>query len=296
VLKKRFFQMILLGIKQVRMPYYQGLAAQLAFYFLLSVVPAVIVISQIMGFFAVSLEVLDELILEYVYSEAVELFRGLITQAPSRPLNIAFIIIALWSASKAQFSMIRIMNLTITDGQVMGTGFFRDRLKALKIILFTLFAITFALVILVYGEMLLRLFFDPVNRALQIEYEVDMLLMFLRWPIALLLYFFMVSYSYYALPYKKVGFKEILPGSLFASISMLIVTFLYSLYMTYVANFDIIYGSLATAVSLMFWFFFLSWALVLGMVFNKVFHETKKPQQTFDDEESVEEAVASPAE
>ena len=269
--------MFFLGIKYIRLPYYQGFAAQLAFYLLLSIVPAIILLAQLLGVFDISLKLIEDLISEYVYSEAIEIFRSFIGEAPTHPMNALFLLISLWSASRVQFSMIRIMNLTMTDGQRKGGGFFRDRFKAIKIILFTLFTITFALVILVYGEILLRMLIDPINRALEIEYEVDRLLLLLRWPAALILYFFMVSYNYYALPYEKVKFKEILPGSMFASAAMLLVTYLYSIYMTYVAHFDIIYGSLAIAVALMVWFFLLSWALVLGIVFNKVYHETKKP-------------------
>ena len=272
--------MFLLGIKYVRLPYYQGFAAQLAFYFLLSIVPAIILLSQLLGVFAISLEVIEDIISEYIYGEAIETLRSFIGNAPSGPMNILFLLVTLWSASRVQFSMIRVMNLTMTDGQRKGGGFLKDRFKALKIILFTLFTITLALIILVYGEMILRMLFDPVNRALQIEYEMGRLLHALRWPAALVLYFFMVSFNYYALPYEKVKFKDILPGSIFASAAMLLVTFLYAIYITYVASFDIIYGSLAIAVALMLWFFFIAWALVLGIVFNKVFHETKNTAQS----------------
>ena len=280
--------MFFLGIKYIRLPYYQGFAAQLSFYLLLSVVPAVILLSQLLGVFDISLEVIEDLISEYVYAEAIETFRGFIGQAPNMPMNALFLLVALWSASRIQFSMIRVMNLTMTDGQRKGGGFLKDRFKAIKIILFTLFAITFAIVIAVYGEMLLRMLFDPITRALEIEYEVDRLWMLLRWPSAMLLYFSMVSYNYYALPYEKVKFKAVLPGSLFASASMLLVTYLYSIYMAHVAHFDIIYGSLAIAVALMIWFFLLSWALVIGIVFNKVYHETKENIETEVEEEYYE--------
>ena len=267
--------MVLLGVKQFRDPYYQGVAAQLAFYFLLSIVPMLIVLSQLLGFFSISLEVLGDLINEYVYGEAVEMLQGFITYTPTGPMNVVFIFIALWSASRVQFSMIRIANYTITEGQSTGGGYFRDRLKAMKTILFTLFAITFALVVLVYGEPILRFVLSTLNQRLNIDYEVEALLMILRWPAAMALYFIMVSYSYYALPYKKVTYREILPGSIFASVAMLLVTYLYSVYTTYIANFDIIYGSLATIMALMFWFLLLSWALVMGVVFNKVYYDTK---------------------
>ena len=47
--RRRLTYMITMGIKQFRDPYYQGFAAQLAFYFLLAVVPTVMIISQIIA-------------------------------------------------------------------------------------------------------------------------------------------------------------------------------------------------------------------------------------------------------
>ena len=41
--------MIILGIKQFSDPYYQGFAAQIAFFIMLSLVPTIIVISQLLG-------------------------------------------------------------------------------------------------------------------------------------------------------------------------------------------------------------------------------------------------------
>ena len=273
--RKRLLQMVLLGIKQFKDPYYQGFAAQLAFYFLLSIVPMLIVLAQFLGLFSISLEVIGELINKYVYEEAVDLIQGFIEYTPTGAMNIFFTITALWSASKVQFSMMRIANYTITEGQSTGGGYFRDRLRAIKTIFFTLSAITFALIIFVYGEPFLRLFFSTIDETLNLNYESEYPLLFLRWPLALALYFIMVSYNYYALPYHKIRYREILPGSIFASAAMMLVTFCYSIYTKYIANFDIIYGSLATVVALMFWFYFLSWALVLGVLFNKVFYDTK---------------------
>jgi len=281
--KQRLLQMVLLSIKQLRNPYYQGVAAQLAFYFLLSIVPALIVLSQLMGFFSISLELLGELIQDYVYEGAAEMLHGFIQSSSTGAMNVSFIIIALWSASKVQFSLIKIANYTITDGQSTGGGYFKDRFKAMKTILFTLFTLTFALIILVYGEPILRLVLSTINRGMNVGIEVDALLLFLRWPTAMALYFMMVSYNYYALPNQKVKFKDILPGSIFASVGMLLITYLYSIYATYIANFDIIYGSFATVVALMFWFFFLSWALVLGVLFNKVYHDTKPTVAIIED-------------
>lgn len=50
-MRDRLLRMLSLGIRQFKDPYYQGFAAQLSFYFILSIVPIVILISQILGHF-----------------------------------------------------------------------------------------------------------------------------------------------------------------------------------------------------------------------------------------------------
>ncbi|MCL1983275.1 MAG: YihY/virulence factor BrkB family protein [Clostridiales bacterium] len=273
--KKRMMLMALQMIRQFRDPYYQGFAAQMAFYFILSIVPIMIVLSQILGIVSISLNVLDDLVTQYVSEDVAELLENFLTYVPTGKMNAAFVIVALWSASKAQIAMMRMANYTMTEGQSTGKGFFRDRLRALRTITFTLFTVAFALVILVYGELVFKLLVSTVINSPSAEYEIHRVWLNLRWPVSLALYFFMVSYNYYALSYVKVKFKEVMPGSIFASVGMLVVTFFYSVYTKYVGNFDIIYGSLASSVALMFWFFFLAWTLGLGVMFNKVFADTK---------------------
>ena len=52
--KVRFRKMVLLGIKQFGDPYYQGFAAQIAFYIMLSVVPTIVVMTQLLGVINIS--------------------------------------------------------------------------------------------------------------------------------------------------------------------------------------------------------------------------------------------------
>ena len=76
------------------------------------------------------------------------------------------------------------------------------------------------------------------------------------------LYFLMVSYNYYVLPSERLKFKAILPGSILASVGMLLATWLYSFYISRFANYDVLYGSLGAIIALLFWFTFLGFILV----------------------------------
>jgi membrane protein len=234
-----------------------------------------IVLSQILGLFSVSLNVLDSLIVQYVSEDVAEMLLDFIRYAPTGTMNVFFIVISLWSASKVQHSLMRITNYTMTEGQSGGRGFFRDRLKAVRTAVFTLFTVAFALIILIYGEPIFKLVLNTAYRALEIQYTVDKTILLMRWPVAFIMYFMMVTYNYYVLPYEKVTLREVLPGSVFSTVVMIIATVVYSEYTKYAVKFDILYGSLASAVALMFWFYFLSWALGLGVLFNKAWVDTK---------------------
>ena len=53
--KDRFIRMFIMGFRQMQDPYYQGFAAQVSFYFVLSIVPIIILIVQILGLFNISM-------------------------------------------------------------------------------------------------------------------------------------------------------------------------------------------------------------------------------------------------
>ena len=90
------------------------------------------------------------------------------------------------------------------------------------------------------------------------------------------LYFLMISYNYYMIPTEKVPFKDIVPGSIFAAVGFLAVTYFYSLYTTISTNYNILYGSFSNIVVLLFWFWFLAWVMCLGISFNRVWWATRR--------------------
>lgn len=256
-------------------PYYQGVAAELAFFFLLSLVPIAIILGELLGVFSLSMGVLRELLVAYVSPEIYKNLETYLTYTPSGAISAVFILFALWAASKAQYSMMRISNYSFTGHPSGGRSYFRERIRAIKTVLITLFTLVFSLLILVYGEIILKLFTVYVNQFLNLSFTFDNVWFVLRWPIAMALYFLMVSYNYYVLPSERIRFKKILPGSILASSGMLLATWIYSYYAAVFANYDLLYGSLAAIVALLFWFYILGYILVIGIQVNAVWEQTK---------------------
>ena len=271
--KRNYLHMAILVFKRMSEPYYQGVAAELAFFFLMSLVPTAIILGELLGIFSLSMELLQDILKSYVSAEISESISTFLQYTPSGAISAAFIVFALWSASKAQFSMMKITNYSFT-GKSSGRGFIRERLRAIKTVLITLFTLVFGLIILVYGEIIIKIIGAYVTDILNLPFAFDSAWFILRWPIAMALYFLMISYNYYVLPSEKVRFKAILPGSILASAGMLLATWIYSYYISIFANYDLLYGSLAAIVALLFWFYILGFILVIGIQVNVVWAQT----------------------
>ncbi|WP_027399813.1 YihY/virulence factor BrkB family protein [Anaerovorax odorimutans] len=273
--KKRLLNIVLLILKKLQDPYYQGVAAELAFFILLSLIPTIILLAQLLGVFSISIDVINEIIAQYVSPDMAETLSEFLVFKSPGAFNLLFVIFALWAASKAHFSMMRITNYSFSGGKSTGRGYIIERLRSIKAIVFTMFTIVFSLLILVYGEIIINLITSYVRAFLKGTFTFDTIWYILRWPMAMGLYFLMITYNYYILPSKRVEFKKILPGSILASLGMLLATWIYSYYVTAFANYDLLYGSLAAIVALLFWFYLLAFILVVGIMVNVAWEETK---------------------
>lgn len=270
--KERIKKMVLLGIKQFGDPYYQGFAAQIAFFIMLSVVPTIIVVTQLLGFMNITnLDVLTRWIDRYVDPQMGTMLKNLVGNGTPVGNNIILIIVTVWAASRAQFSMMRIANYTFSGGRTTG-NYWRERFRSLRTMFSTIFTIAFVIVVLVYGKQILYVIFGQVVEQRMLSW----LWGGFRWPLVAGLYFLMLLYNYYVLPSERITIRDLLPGTIFASAGMVIVTVFYAFYTFYIVNYNIIYGSLSSIVALLFWFYFLSWVMVLGILVNKVFRDTKR--------------------
>ncbi|WP_303857928.1 YihY/virulence factor BrkB family protein [Aminicella lysinilytica] len=272
--KDRLKRMVVLGFRQFGDPYYQGFAAQIAFFIMLSLVPTIIVISQLLGVINASMDFINTWVEKYVHSSMAntleELLGGRSSVAGNIGNNVVMILMALWAASRAQFSMMRIANYTYSGGRTTG-NFWKERFRSIRTMFLTILTYAFVIIILIYGEKISIIVFGHVIE----DSLIIKLWTYFRWPLAAVLYFLVVLYNYYVLPIERMSLRDIVPGSLFGAAGMVIVTFFYSIYVDYIVHYNLIYGSLSSIVALLFWFYFLAWALALGILFNKVWKDTR---------------------
>ena len=273
--KDRFIRMFMMGFRQLQDPYYQGFAAQVSFYLVLSIVPIIILIVQVLGLFNISMGTALSTMYEYTGQQISGLMSNLFTFSSIGFGNIIFIIIAFWAGSRASFALTRIANYTLTEGASTGRNYFIERVRAIGTLFVTILTIVVSIVILCYGKLILTSIFSLIGQ--DPDRYVDSIWFWLRWPLGFFLYFGMIGFNFYMLPTVRKPFKRVIPGTIFAALGMLIVTAAYSMYTSSLANYDIVYGALSSVVAILIWFFLLAWVLLLGVLCNKVWEDTRQP-------------------
>lgn len=276
-MKARLKETLLTGIQLIKDPYYQGFAAELAFYIILSIVPMLMLLSQLLGIFGLSLETLQKVMGSYLTEEMTGIIEQVLSFTTSSGSNIIFTLVVLWSASKAQFVLIRMGSYTMSGGEITGGGFIKDRIRALVSIIMVIITIASGLILLVYGETIIKFVLTTLKEIAVLPpiWVVGDLWLILRWPIAFGIYFLVVWINYALMFHKRISLKKVAPGALFASIGILLVSFIYGLYTNLIANYDLIYGALASLVALMMWIYFISWCLGGGLIVNRAWMENK---------------------
>lgn len=255
-------------------PYYTGFAAQIAYFFFMASMPTMIVLSQLLGVFDVSLDFIKSWLERNVSSNMSAFVVNLLSASSVRLTNVFMIVLALWAASSLEFSLARLTSYTLTEGSYR-FNFWTERIKSIPTALLSLLAVAFTLVIFVYGENLFTTFASTLRFA--------RILLVLRVPIAIGLFFAMLLVNYYILPRVRVPLKCVIPGAVVACIGIMIITFVYSFYIGYIANYNILYGAFANIVALMLWFYLISWVLCIGMMFNKAWDEVMKKNRLTKD-------------
>jgi len=273
---ERLVKIIKGGYNELLDPYYQGVSGQLAFFLFLSLLPIFALFSQLLAIFSLSLDTVQSWININLSDIGLSNLEGIIDDSSDISTGsvvgkIVLVILVIWSASKAQYALTGITDYINSENKAFTENYIKRRGRSFIMVILVLIILVIALAVLVYAPKILGLIFGK-SKALEIAAYA---LVKLRWLIVLGLYFFAISLVYYLSPSKRIPYKDVLPGSMFASIGFIVVSYVYSLFITYSNSSNVIYGSLSNIVVLLAWFWFISWVIVLGIILNKLVKATR---------------------
>ena len=244
-----------------------ALAAQLAYYLILSFFPFLIFLLTLIGLSELdSMEVLGGLrailpssTFKFVYTTIVE-----IVDTQNTGLLSASLLLIIWSASSAFRAVIKGIN------KAYGVKEKRSFIVRSIIAIICTFALAFliiaTLILLVFGKLLGDLLVSYLPFPI-IIYQLWNLLRYLI-IIAMMILIFAVMYRY--TPSIRLTWREVFPGAVVCTVGWLIVSLIFSFYINNFSNYSKIYGSLGAIIILITWLYITSIILSLGGEVNSV--------------------------
>lgn len=253
-------------------------AAQLTYYLILSFFPFIIVLLQIIKFTPLGdLNVVDGLLVGLPL-QTQELLTGIIKDIVSSSgttLLSVSVVGAIWSASNGLMSLIKAVNRAYDLSE--SRPYWKLKLLSIVMTLGLIIVILLTLSISVFESLIFNnyilVYFPNSELIFTIIQSVIVLISIIL--ILTLLYKFSPSIK----KHVNITFKESMPGGIFATLTILVSTKVFSIYIDNFGNYSKVYGSIGGIIVLLIWLYLTSIIIVLGAELNSIFMNNKKENE-----------------
>ncbi|HBT71897.1 MAG TPA: YihY/virulence factor BrkB family protein [Lysinibacillus sp.] len=260
---KGFVQDLISRLKRVEI---SALAAQLAYFFLLSFFPLLIFLVTLLPYLNLETTQVYSFLVNILPDEVYKLIENtlneILTNRNSSLLSIG-VLGTIWSASKGINALIRALNKAY---DTEGRAGILDRGLSLVFTIALVIVMAVALLLPVFGQQIGHFLFSIVG----IEEQFESIWHKLRWSIPPLLIFIVLMGIYWVVPNTSPRLKimGVWPGAMFATLAWLAVTYGFSFYINNFANYSATYGSIGGVIILMLWLYFTGIIIIFGGVLN----------------------------
>ncbi len=257
---KDFKSVLVRVFKAMSRPGVAGLPAQIAFYFLWSLIPLVISFSIITGFFNFANEQIIAFLQEHSIGDLNQYLLPYFQSNYVESFNIIVLLIPIYLGSKSFMSLINVTE--VMYGHEAKNPFIR-RLYGVVLMVAFIFLLVFLIFIPTFGGRIINLIFEILSLD---DFFINAIL-WIRWPLSLVIIYSGVLAIYFATLEFKVPIKKLVVGALVTTIGWSLASVFFEYYFAEFADFSI-YGNFSNIVVLFFWFFNLSYIFVLGVAVN----------------------------
>lgn len=250
----------------------ESFSSQIAFYLLLSIFPFLILLFM----FLTQLSVSSSEGMLYIYNvipdEAAQLIKDYLEYSSqfSNSVFSPLLIVSIWMSSNAIIALMKAVNVAydIEETRI----YILRKVIAIICTLMTLLLVVVAIIVPNLGLVVMRY----IRQYIEIPEMSVYLFNVLRLLISGFVFFFVLGSLYFILPNKKVKLKEVIPGTVFAFIGLVTISYLFSYFVQDFSQYSIVYGSLAAVIILMIWLFLCGMILMLGGELNAIKYQKMK--------------------
>ena len=244
------------------------MAAALAYYFVLSLFPALIFLSAVVAYLPVP-DLFNQalaLLARFLPPDAMGLVQRVLADviSPNKGTFLSLGILGtLWAASGGFAAMIEALDIAydVRDDR----PFWKTRPLAVGLAFLTGALLLVALSVMVVGPR----FGEWLAGKVHLSRLFVLLWPFIHWTIAIGFTILAVEALYFLAPNVKQRLRATLPGAVLAVSCWIALSYLLGIYFRHFGNFNKTYGTLGAAVALMIWLYWTGFAMLVGAELNE---------------------------
>lgn len=240
------------------------LPGNLAFFFVLAVVPSVGLISYGASILNLNTNFLFEFLEKMFSTDLANMILGVSYTGMPLSKFIITIVIGFYVASNGADCIITTSNAIygIDNG-----SWVKRRFKAFGMTLMLVLLFIFMLVVPVFGNAITDIITEA-NLHSEIASKIILVFNIIEGPITWVIIFLMIKLLYSIAPSKRGKNRVTNYGAIFTSVLWIVGTSVYAYYANNFASYTALYGGLANVVILMIWVYFLSYVFTVGIALN----------------------------
>lgn len=242
-----------------------ALAAQLTYYFILALFPFLIFLVTLLSYTPITgekaMNTFSQILPPLAFNTILDVVNE-VTASPRETFLSFGMIAALWVSSNGMNAVIRGINKAYDQKETR--PFWKVRIVSVVAIIILALTIIFSLTLLIFGEIAGR----------ELSHYVGFPNLFrgvwtiVRFLIPIILMLAVFSLLYMLAPNKRLSLREVLPGSVFAAMSWISISIVFSIYINNFANFSKMYGSIGGIIALLVWLYWIGIIIILGGELN----------------------------
>jgi membrane protein len=248
--------------------YITSRAGSISYSVFLAIFPFLIFLFNIIPFIPIDnfQQMLLGIIRDFMPSMAFESVRETIIDIITRPRSSLLILnlaLTLYFSTNGVNSLIAAFNNTYHVRETRSA--FKQYLISVVIVLINSLLLILAIGLMTFGSALLSwLLPDSVQNSIIVVFLLELL----RWLIILGLLLTAISIVYYLGPVNQKSFRFISPGSLLATVLIIVTTLGFNFYVDNFSSYNALYGSLGTLMIVLVWIYINSISLIVGFELN----------------------------
>lgn len=260
-------------------------AAEMAYFLLLSLVPILLVVANIIPLLpfetAEVFSLMEQAFPQDINQFLMPIVEGYLESAGGGGAISLGLLAAIWSASKVFSTLRRVLD------EVYGTAdqknFIIARLLSLAVMIAIVLVVASAVFVFVFGEQIFALF----DQIFGVPFPFGEIILSLRWVVLPIILLAVGLIIYDLVPNHHIKWTYALPGAIFMTIGLFLMTQFFSLITMFMGGDAVANQTIGGFIVLMLFLYISNTIILLGALVNSIYFELKEGQSVFDYEKEL---------